>query len=334
MLSEKCSGRPRGAQSDAAAEVRGKPACALLECGNIERPSRQRPIRAGEQEDLVGLPHAEMRPGAVGRVAAIEHDIVRGFERIEPFRGAVGAGRVEHCGSRAHVDQRRDQALRDCFVLQTLLHRDDRKGPRAGSVRRPPHTFVQTAYQDAHEIENHVWMALDQRLKTFAADAEKLGVAHGDELRGVRLAGDQRHLAHRFARGHVCDQPPLSLVVFREDAERSGDDEEERAIVVPVSRQEHAARQAEPDGLAEQTLDCRFAHILKQREGAQPLAKRIGISRFPACPEGRKNVHGHGVLAHGALGVAGRQDSMPQGATLAQIPENIVDWKGRPGAVR
>ena len=52
---------------------------ALLERRHVGRLQRQRLVDARQQEDAVGLTQALMRPGAVGRIAAIEDDVVRQF---------------------------------------------------------------------------------------------------------------------------------------------------------------------------------------------------------------------------------------------------------------
>ena len=69
-----------------------------------------------------------MRPGTVGRVAAIENDVVRGFKTVEPFRGLVGGIRIQHRCAAAHAGQRVGQALGDGHIAQAILQGHDGKG--------------------------------------------------------------------------------------------------------------------------------------------------------------------------------------------------------------
>src|SRR5262249_28080494 len=71
-------------------------ACAVLCAGKVERPLRKGPIRTGEKQHAIGLPHAEMRPCGIGTVAAVEDDIVLSLETIEPFRRLLCCRRIQY----------------------------------------------------------------------------------------------------------------------------------------------------------------------------------------------------------------------------------------------
>ena len=148
-----------------------------------------------------------------------------------------------------------------------------------GAARR----VLQPLHQDAHQVEHHARMARDQRVERVGRNAQQFGVAHRDDLRGVfGTAGDQRHLADRLAGRNVRHQAALAALVFGEHAEAAGDHQKERALVLAVALEQHAAGQAEPVGLRQQLLERRVAHIFQQRKAAQVLAQRLRDRRCPA----------------------------------------------------
>ena len=65
-----------------------------IEEATLERVQRQFLVGARDQQHAVGLPQAEARPGAVGFVALVEHNVVFGFEAVEPLGGFVARGRI------------------------------------------------------------------------------------------------------------------------------------------------------------------------------------------------------------------------------------------------
>ena len=108
---EKCSGNPAREPGRMQQQNSGRPLSALLEGGQIQRALRHRLVGAGQQENAVSLAQALVGPGAVRRVAVIEHHVMRGLEGVEPFRGLFAGLVVEHRRAAAHFGQCIGQAV-------------------------------------------------------------------------------------------------------------------------------------------------------------------------------------------------------------------------------
>jgi hypothetical protein len=199
----------------------GQAACPLLEGRHIEGTQGQGLIGARQQQNAIGLAQAKIRPGAVRLVAAIEHHIVRTLKGTEPFGRLLGRGWIEDCGTRAHVGQHAGNALRDRRVREPILDRNDRKGFGARAFVRGARRVVQAVHENSHQIQHHARMARDESGECAGADAQQLRVAQCHQLRRVRFARDQRHLADCSADGHMGDQVPSSMLVLREYAKAS-----------------------------------------------------------------------------------------------------------------
>ena len=270
---------------------------ALLKGRQIQRPLRQGPLRAREQEDAIGLAQALMRPGAVGRVAAIEHDIMRRFKRVEPFGVLLGRAHIQHRSAHAHFAQRIGQAIGNGRIRHVVLQGHDGKGlgPRiagivAGGGLEPSH-------QHLHQIQHHLGMARGQCLEALRADAQQFGVAQRHQLRGmIIVARDQRHLAHGLARRDMGDLLALPVHVGNENTQRTRHHQEQRGIVLAFPVQQGAARQAEPVGFRQEVFQRAFAHIRQQRKIGQPLAQFFRVNGLLADAEGRKERHGHACI--------------------------------------
>ena len=128
MRSEKCSGKPALAPGGMQQQQLRQAEARSLKAGRSERAQRQGLIGARQKEDAVGLAQALMRPGAVRRIAAIEHHVMRRFETVEPFRALLAGADIQHRGAASHVGQRAGQAVGDGRGFQTLLQRHDGEG--------------------------------------------------------------------------------------------------------------------------------------------------------------------------------------------------------------
>jgi hypothetical protein len=145
---------------------------------------------------------------------------------------------------------------------------------------------VQTPHEQAHQIEHHARMTRDQGVERFRAHTQQLGVAQRHELRGMRIARDQRHLADGFASRHMGHEAALAALVVHEDAETTGDHQKQGEIVFAGTVQDHAARQAKPIRFREQAPQRRIAQIREQRKLREPLAQRFRIDSFATGSEG------------------------------------------------
>ena len=184
-----------------------QPARTLLEGGQVERALRQRSVGARKQENTVRLAQTQMSPGAVRRVAAIEHDVVRGLEIGEPFRRLIRRARIENRRARSHLGQRHDQKMRGRWVLiEPVLQRHDGEGLGPFIVGGRAGRVLQPLYQHLHEIHHHARMTGDERVESRRAHAQKLGIAQRHELRRMTVpARYERHLADRLAGWHMGD---------------------------------------------------------------------------------------------------------------------------------
>jgi hypothetical protein len=265
----------------------GQAGRARLERRHLERAQRQRSIGARQQKHTVGLAQALLRPWAVRRVAAVKHNVVIGFETAQPFRRLFGRTCVEHAGLHAGIDERGCEPARDGFVIEPVLQRHDGECARARGVDGALGRLVQALHQDAHEVEHHARMTGDQRVERFRTDAQKFGIAQCDKLRGMRVAGNERHFADRLAREDMRDEAARAAFIVHENAKTAGDDKEQGVIVFSVAIERHSARQAEPVGFGQQAFERGVAEIRQQREFLQPLPQRLGIDGIAAGPEGR-----------------------------------------------
>src|SRR5271170_3082677 len=109
----------------------------------------------------------------------------------------------------------------------------------------------------------------------------------------MRIAGNERHLADRFAGGNVGYETTRAALVIHEHAETTGHDEEQREIVLPRAVKHHAAGQAEPIGFDQKTAQPCVAQIRQERELLQPLAQRLRIGGFATGSEGGQKSHVH-----------------------------------------
>src|SRR5215469_15424943 len=67
-----------------------------LEGRHLERAHRHRPIRSRDKKYAIRLPQTLLRPGAERRIAAVKHDVVAGFEIVEPIRALFGRRGIEN----------------------------------------------------------------------------------------------------------------------------------------------------------------------------------------------------------------------------------------------
>ena len=218
---------------------------ALLERGQIERALRQGLVGARQQENTVGLAQALMRPGAVGRVAAIEHHVMRRFESVEPFRALVAGVHIQHRGARAHVGQGRRQAMRDRGAFQCPLQRHDGEGlgPGAGAAAAGGCRCSRLAICCIRFIITRGWRC-DQGLEACGPMRSNSVSRSATSWAECSLAAhDQRHLAHGLAGRRQRHHAPLALAVGDENAQAAGDHQEQGGVILAVALQQRAAGQ-------------------------------------------------------------------------------------------
>ena len=159
-----------------------------LKAGRSSGRQRQRLVGARQQENAVGLAQALMRPGAVGRIAAIEHHVMRRFEGVEPFRASVRRPATSSTAARdAHLAPAPRQAMGDGHFVQPVLQRHDGEGLGPRLVAAAAIGVLQPAHQHLHQVHHHPRMARDQRLEAVRADAQQFGVAQRHQLGGMWL---------------------------------------------------------------------------------------------------------------------------------------------------
>ena len=235
-----------------------------------------------------------MRPGAVGRVAAIEDDIVRGLESVEPFRRLLGRSlnRARPPSIPCRPARRRGGARSVRCRARPAAARWRRSWARAAGL--PARGVLQPLHQNAHQIEHHARMARDQRVEGFGLHAQKFGVAQRHDaapMAARRKSATSRRPSRRreYARrgGAAPARPrtntPRIPVMTRNKARVFSPS---RLSSVPPGR---------PNQLASDSslLQRRIADIGKQRKGAQPLAQRLRIDRLAPGAEGGQKCHVH-----------------------------------------
>ena len=221
----------------------------------------RRAIAARHLEQPVHLPRHERRPGGLVPFGDVEHVVVDPLDLGEPFGGR--GGRLGADGGDL-VAQRLDLAF------DPLHQRPDRPGPAHGheaehrrvAHRSAPRRLAGAQDHQPGQLGHHPAVGVAGLEEHVLGHREDFRITQGVDVGRMRDAGDQGHLARRFARADDAQELRLLAGFAAEGAEASGAHDEQHVGRVALSEQLLAPRHREPDGLR---LGARVAEQPRQR---------------------------------------------------------------------
>jgi hypothetical protein len=228
-------------------------------------------VRRPDEEDAVGPPQAQARPGGRGRVGFVDHEPVRDLPLVEPGDGASigGIGLERHRRARAemgvqssaaqvqrravrgegHRQPGREIGQRDACVGGEQAQRDRRR------IGRPPRGCpAQPRRELAGELEEYLGVPWRDPVERRFRQLDQLGITGRVHGRRPRFVGEQPHLADALATSQLSHRPRVAAFVLHHRPQAAAGEDVHAVGRVSLAAQHLAAAQADPLGLRREVV--------------------------------------------------------------------------------
>jgi len=186
--------------------------------------AERRLLRIRHQLDAIGLADAGLGPRRIDRVAAIDEEIVLGFEGLEDVRAQLRGFAIDRGRLLTGVADGRDQRRGELRDRCSPVKRDKRERLRDGEDASAERQGAAEQFDELRrERQQGFRMLAHERVETLLAEPDERGIAEGDACRRLRPVEQKPVFANDFPR---LDQDCGLVVAHRldDEAEASRED--------------------------------------------------------------------------------------------------------------
>ncbi len=253
---------------------------AALEAGLLRGVHRGRLRGVGQQQDLVAVTHAAARPRTGRRVGDQQHEVAGRLDLVERGRdglvagvafgrtgallsdGAIHRRRVEDADAPEALEMRQQfgrERARGYAIGDRQHADDDRRGQRTALVLR-----LQSTDDLARQRQRDLRAQREQSVELRLVELHEDRVAHRDDRRGARFAGEQAHLADHLAAADLADHPLGAALVAHVDAQPATEHQVAGVARLPLLHQHVAAGEFHPLHVLAQVLERHRGGVAEQ----------------------------------------------------------------------
>ena len=179
-------------------------------------------------------------------ISEIDDEVPPRFDLVEPDARVLADGGAREQLSPSETAERMYQAAGEILGVELRIAGENCKGLGHSSRILLFQRGIEARDRQFSEPEHGPWVVDRECVESLFGEPHQLAIAQAAYRRRARLAGDQRHLTHRLARGDPADQPGPPIEPAAESTEGAAAHDVERVCGIAFGEQHRATRQSEP----------------------------------------------------------------------------------------